>query len=341
MLKYLIPFLTAFLFTVFLVEVFIWMAKKIQWRERKSLRHIHRPNVPRVGGLAMILAFNIAILLNKDLVITPELYGFMLGTVILLIVCFWDDIKEIHWKIQLFFQIILSVLVFIIGIRVYYITNPLTGGIINLDNQIGVIFSMILVIFWILVVINAINWSDGIDGMAGGISFITAVTIFFLSLRPEVNQPPIAITSAILTGTILAFLIFNFYPSKVLAGTSGAIFMGFSLAILAIFSGTKIATALLVLAIPIIDFLWVIGERIKNNKSIFRPDKNHLHYKLMELGWSQRKITFVYCIITAVIAVIALNTRVVGKSITLAITAIVMVSVLALINKKISKLDKI
>jgi len=226
------------------------------------------------------------------------------------------------------------------GIRIYYITNPLTGGIIKLNSGAGVIFSVTLVIFWMILLMNAINWIDGIDGLSGGIAFITVATIFFLSFYSEVNQPPVAIICSILMGTILGFLIFNFYPSRIIAGTTGAIFMGFSLAVLAIFAGTKIATSVLVLAIPIIDFFWVIRERIRNKKSIFIPDKNHLHYKLLDLGWSQRKIVLAYWSVTAIIAFVALNTRVIGKGITLILVAIVMIIVISVINKKISKLNE-
>ncbi len=336
MIKYLTPFITAFILTVFLIIPAIWFSRKIKWENRKSGRHIHRKNISRVGGLVMGLVFNAVIFVNRDLYLSGEIYGFVLANIIVLIVGLWDDIREVFWKIQFFSQIAVAVLIFVIGIRIYYITNPLTGGIINLDSGLGVIFSAILVIIWIVMVMNAVNWADGIDGLSSGIALITAGAIFFLSLRPEVNQPAIAIISSILAGTIMGFLIFNFYPSKILAGTSGSMFMGFSLAVLAIFSGTKIATALLVLVIPIIDFLWVIGERIRNHKSIFKPDKNHLHYKLMELGWSQRKIVISYWAITAVIAIIALKTRYVGKSITLIVTATVMISALIFINKKIS-----
>jgi UDP-N-acetylmuramyl pentapeptide phosphotransferase/UDP-N-acetylglucosamine-1-phosphate transferase len=203
-----------------------------------------------------------------------------------------------------------------------------------------VLFSAILVVAWVVMVINAINWADGVDGLSGGITLIASAVILILSLRPEVNQPPIAILSAILFGTVGAFLVFNFNPSRILAGTSGAMFMGFSLAVLAIFSGTKIATALLVLTIPIIDSFWVIGERIKKRVSIFKPDRNHLHYKLMELGWSQKKIAFSYWGITFVIAVIALNTRAIGKGITLITAVLMMIFILLLINKKLAKLNR-
>lgn len=338
-MKYLIPFLISLTLTVISIYGIILFTKKIKWLGRVGLRHIHKGNISRLGGLVMIVVFDFVILVNRDLFITPQLYGFLISNIILLLVYFWDDLGEIRWKIQLFGQIAVSVFVFIMGVRIYYVTNPLSGGILRLDSSLGVVFSVVIVIFWLVLLMNAVNWADGIDGLSSGITFITVTTIFFLSFRSEVNQPPIAIMCAILMGTILGFLMFNFYPSEILAGTTGAMFMGFSLAVLAIFAGTKIATSLLVLAIPIIDFFWVIIERIKNKKSIFIPDRNHLHYKLMELGWSQRKIVLGYWLITAIIACVALNTRAIGKGITLLLVLIIMTASILIINRKISKLD--
>lgn len=286
----------------------------------------------------MILIFNLTVIANKDLVMNPQLYGFIISNIILLLVCFWDDLREIRWKIQLFGQIAVSLFVFIMGIRIYFITNPLDGGIIKLDSGMGTIISVFLVIFWLIIIMNSINWADGIDGLSGGIAFIAVATIFSLSFHSEVNQPPIAILCAILMGVILGFLLFNFHPSKIIAGTTGAMFMGFSLGILAIFAGTKIATSLLVMAIPIIDFFWVIIERFKNKKSIFIPDRNHLHYKLMELGWSQRKIVLVYWVVAGFIAFVALNTRAIGKGITLFLVIIIMFFSILIINKKILRI---
>lgn len=337
MIKYLIPFLTSFFITIFLIFLGIYVGKKINWRGRKTPRHIHRRGVMRLGGAVMVIAFNLAVLLNQDLVITPELYGVMAASIVLLLVGVWDDIKELYWKIQFFFQVALAIIVFIMGVRIYFITNPLTGGILSLDSGIGVIFSIMLVIFWIVLMINSMNWLDGIDGLSGGITFIGAITIFFLSLKPEVNQPPMAILAMIVAGTALGFLIFNFNPSRILAGTSGSMFMGFILAVLAIFAGTKIATSILVMSIPVIDFIWVIGERIKNKKSIFKPDKMHLHHKLLELGWSQKKVAIYFYGITILVSIVALNTRFIGKTITLLAAAAILAISLVVINKKIKK----
>jgi UDP-GlcNAc:undecaprenyl-phosphate GlcNAc-1-phosphate transferase len=322
------------MFLVFLIKI----GRKIKWQGRNSERHIHKKGkVFRVGGIAMILSFNIAILVNKDLFITMELYGFMVASLIILIVGIWDDIKEIYWKVQLFFQIAVAILIFVLGIRIYYITNPLTGGIIHLEQGLGIIISVFLVIFWIVLVTNVINWLDGIDGLSGGLTFIVAITIFILSLRPEVNQPPVAIIAAVFAGSVLGFLVFNFNPSKVIAGTSGAMFMGFSLAVISIFSGTKIATALLVLSVPVLDCLWVIAERIKRGQPIFRPDKSHFHYRLLDLGWSQRKINLLFFTITILISIVALNTRALGKILTLAVVAIIMLFSFVFIKRKLDK----
>lgn len=336
--KYLFAFLIAFGLSVAFVLVLLWVSEKFVWNGRVAERHIHKQGkVFRTGGLAMILAFGLAIFFDQNLVITPQLYGILAASALLLVVGVWDDVTEIRWKIQLFFQVMVAILVYVMGVRIYFVTNPVTGGVIDLQSGVGIFISALLLIVWIVVVINAMNWLDGIDGLSGGISFVAAVTIFFLSLKPEVNQPPMAIISIALAGSVLGFLIFNFNPSRILAGTAGAMFMGFALATLAVFSGTKIATALLVLALPIIDFVWVIGERLRNGKSIFKPDRNHLHHKLLELGWSQRKINAYFYAVTIAIAVVALNTRATGKIVTLMATTFIMLVALIVIDKKIKK----
>lgn len=335
MIKYLIPFLTAFSITILLIFLGIYAGKKIKWKDRDSKRHIHHKGALRIGGVAMVIAFNLAIMMNADLVITPELYGVMGATLVLMLAGIRDDLREIFWKTQFLFQVAAVVLVFIFGVRLYSVTNPLTGGIIKLDSGVWIILSIALVLIWTILMINSMNWVDGIDGLSGGITFIGALTIFFLSLKPEVNQPPMAILSMILAGTALGFLIFNFNPSFVLAGTAGSTFMGFVLAMLAIFAGTKIATSILVMSVPVVDFLWVIGERLRKKKSIFKPDANHLHYKLLGLGWSQRKIAVYFYGITALISIIALNTRVIGKTVTLFTAVFVLVIALAFISRKI------
>ena len=334
---YVIPFLISFLLAAIFIFLGIYFGKKFNWKGRTALRHIHRLGTLRIGGAAMILAFNLAIILNPDLTITLPLFGVMLASIAILVIGIWDDLREMFWKTQFFFQVAIAILVFIMGVRIYFIANPMTGEIINFDNSAWLIFSVFLVILWIVLMINSLNWLDGIDGLSGGVTFICAITIFLLSLKPEVNQPPMAILSMILAGVSLAFLVFNFNPSHVLAGTSGSMFMGFSLAALAIFAGTKVATSILVMSLPIIDFLWVIGERLRDGKSIFKPDMYHLHYKLRVLGWSQKKTAIYFYLVTILASIVALNTRAISKGIAFFVVAVIISLSLAIVSKIIKK----
>ncbi len=327
---YLQPFLIALVISggvIFLV--LFWSDKvgkkgiKIFSKMRGEERHIHKRNISRLGGIALILSFAITIFLDRNLVISNILWGMMLGGFVILIVGLWDDFGEIDWRWQLFFQICVISMLFIFGAKINYITNPF-GGVFYFDTNVKVIIGTLITIIWALVLMNAVNWLDGIDGLSGGVSLIAIMTIFFLSLKPEVNQPPVAIIAIILAGGLVGFLCFNFYPAKIMAGTSGAFFMGFALVGLSIFAGTKIATTLLVMAVPVVDFFWVIGRRIKNGKSIFSPDQEHLHYRLLKLGWSQRKISLFFYTITFAIAILALNVSTAGKIIFVFCVGIIM-----------------
>lgn len=308
---YITAFLLSFSICVFLLLIGINFSKNFRF-SRKGDRHIQTKNISRFGGLAIIVAFFISIYFDGNLVVSKPLGGILIASLFLLIVGIWDDIKEINWKLQLAFQLLASCLVILFGVRIGQITNPF-GGVINFNGGIYLILGIILTVVWIIVLTNAMNWIDGIDGASGSIMLIASITLFLLSLKPEVNQPPVAIIASILIGCIAGFLIFNLYPSKIIAGTSGSLFMGFVLATLSIFAGTKIATTILVLSIPLADFVWVIFERIRSKKSIFLADKHHLHHKLLKLGMSQRKINFLFACLTALFSFLALNTKQIGK----------------------------
>ena len=332
---YLFPLLISFLLSFGLIFFFIKIAGKNVYLKNKRTddRHIHdkKKRISRLGGLAIIISFLATILLDENLFIAKEIWGIIFGGMLILVLGLIDDFRELGWKSQLFFQFIAVGAIFIFGVRIYSITNPF-GEAILLDSYFKVILGIILGIIWSLILINAMNWMDGIDGLSGGVTFIGAITIFFLSLKPEVNQPPVAIISAALIGSLLAFLILNFYPAKIMAGTSGAFFMGFILASLSVFAGTKIATTLLVLIIPIIDFFWVIGRRIRLKKSIFEADREHLHHRLMDIGWSQRKISAFFYLITALIAIIALNIGASGKIAVTILIFVILILFFQLIN---------
>lgn len=335
MSNYAIFFAGALSLSVALIIAGIFIGKKIKWKGRKSERHLHNRDSLRVGGIAVAMTFFLVIIANKDIILAPNLMIFLAASMVVALIGFLDDIKELSWKTQLFLQSAVAGGVFFAGLKIHYVANPFTEKIILFDSAAGVTASFFLVVIWIILMMNSMNWLDGIDGLSGGVTFISAVTIFFLSLKPEVNQPPMAIMAIILAGASLGFLFFNFNPSRVLAGTAGSMFMGFALAILAILSGTKIATATLVMAVPLVDFIRVIGERIKNKKSIFAPDQSHLHHKLLRLGWSQKKIILCFYAITVFISFIALNTRALGKGAVFLVIFVSMYFFMRAIDKKL------
>ncbi len=337
---FLLPLIISFAITTsFLVAFILFNKKKIIKDVRVSQRHMHKNGISRFGGVALISSFVITILLDKNLVIGTPLIGVLFASIIILVLGVIDDLKQLSWKTQFIFQLITVVIVCAMGVRLAYITNPF-GGILSFTGTMGYFISCIVSIVWVLFIMNAVNWIDGDDGIAGGVTIIGALAMFFLSMRPEVNQPPMAIIAMVLVGSLAAFLFFNFHPAKIIAGTSGAIFMGFILAIMAIFAGAKIATTLLILAVPIIDALWVIIQRLKMRESIFSADKKHLHFRLRELGWSSRRICFFYYAITALIGLIALNIGALGKVIAFMLIVIIMTGALFIIDRKIFSLEK-
>ncbi|MGK2849198.1 MAG: MraY family glycosyltransferase [Minisyncoccota bacterium] len=302
------PFLVAFSLTIGLILLFLLtpLFQRSIWRVGE--RHIKKHRLSRLGGTAILLSFIFTMLFDAHLVMTRELYGLLLGGFFILVFGLWDDISELGWRVQIFFQTALSALVFLFGTRITMFSNPF-GGVWVLPYNEWVIPGFLIILCWLFLVMNAMNWLDGIDGLCGGVSLITLVTIFLLSLKPEVSQPPIAILAMIGIGTSLGFLVFNMYPARILAGTTGSMFLGFLIAVLAIIAGTKIATALLVLALPITDAVFVIWQRMRDGVPVAQADRRHLHYKLLERGWSERHITQFLLAITGIIAIIALSVQ--------------------------------
>lgn len=316
-LFYLAPFLTAFVIVIVCIVLLqiIFLQRTMEER-RKGERHTHKDGVLRFGGVALVISFLATLFINSYVVLTASWWGVIIATLLILVIGSWDDIREISWKMQILVQVVAGSIAFAFGIRILSLTNPF-GGAVFFDSGWSIGVSFVITVVWILVVMNAVNWTDGIDGLCGGMACIGFMTIFLLSLRPEVNQPPVAILSLALAGASFGFLMFNFYPAQILAGTSGSWFLGFMLAVLALFSGTKIATAALVLSLPILDAVWVIASRFRAGVSIFLPDQRHLHHRLRKIGWSSRSITLFFYSVTICIAVIALHANVWEKVLTL------------------------
>ncbi|MEI8096535.1 MAG: MraY family glycosyltransferase [Candidatus Moraniibacteriota bacterium] len=331
---FLVPFVTAFSLTAGFILLFLLtpLFRRAVWRTEK--RHGYKKTISRLGGVAMLIAFSFALFFDTHLVLTREFYGLFAGSALILIFGLWDDLNELGWKIQVFFQVALTMLIFIFGIHIYSITNPF-GGVWIIPYDAFILPSFLILFLWVFLVMNAMNWLDGLDGLCGGVSLITFVTILFLSLKPEVYQPPIAILAVIGIGVVLGFLFFNMYPARILAGTVGSMFLGFLVATLAVIAGTKIATAFLVLSLPIVDAAFVLWQRLREGSSLFHPDKRHLHFKLLELGWSERKIASFFFFVTTLIAIISLNTQALGKFVAILLVLVLILSIILFVDQRL------
>lgn len=302
---YLTIFLTSVILSYFLTQFFRFFAFKIGALDYPDERKIHGIPTARLGGVALFITFfTLVFSFNYP---DKHLIGIFIGALILLIFGIIDDIWRLNPFIKLLGHILAALIVIASGIGINYITNPF-GGVIRLDNLkiplelFGTTYHItfwadLFTFFWVVILINALNFLDGLDGLAAGVAGISALFIFFLSLFPDVSQPQTAFLSLVLAGTAFGFLILNFYPSKIFMGDSGSMFLGFMLAVLAIFSGGKIATALLVLGLPVLDVIWAATRRIMSGKSPFLPDKKHLHHEFLKKGLTQKQtVLFIYLI---------------------------------------------
>ena len=314
-----LPFLVSFGVVSVFCFLFIRFQHVFVLRDNRSdKRHIHKRQISRFGGVAIVISVIFTLAVNEHLFFDHIVWSIIVGGIVILIFGVIDDIKPLNWRTQIFAQIIIILFIFIMGVRIEFVTNPFGGVIWLIYNNIPLL-SLLFMLVWMGIIINTINWCDGIDGLAGGVVFIAAITLFVIALQPHVMQPPIAIIAIVLAGSIAGFLVFNLPPAKIFAGSSGSFFMGFIISLLAIAAGAKIGATLLVLAVPLIDAMWVIVNRLRSGDSIFHGDKRHLHHKLLDRGWSMWRILILYYTITILCAIVAIATHDIGKMIALII----------------------
>lgn len=287
-------------------------------------RDVHTQPIPRLGGVAVTLAFLIMVVVlhaidptsvtlhgEAFLGLDRNLWGVIAGVVLLLVVGIVDDIKGISPWLKLGFHVVAGILLASSLVLVPFITNPF-GGHIELGQ-----WAYPVVVLWVVLMINAINWLDGLDGLASGVSLIAAFVLYLLATKPEVNQPSMALLGLVLAGALAGFLPFNFFPAKIFLGDSGSQVLGYLLAVFAIISGGKLATAFLVLGVPILDTIWVIVRRFLAHQPIYKADRYHLHHRLLRAGLNQRQAVLLMYTLSAAFGIIALQTQAIGKFIAL------------------------
>jgi UDP-GlcNAc:undecaprenyl-phosphate GlcNAc-1-phosphate transferase len=295
------------------------LAEHVGAIDRPDERKIHIRPIPRLGGVAVFVAFILALLVqavvnsevSSSWVMQREGITFFVALLFMFLLGIWDDMKTLKAIEKLFVQIILSSLVYAAGFRVSNIPHSMIASL----TQIGAI-DFLITTLWIVGVTNAINLIDGLDGLASGVSSIASMTIFTVSLIN--GDPATAIVAIMLAGALVGFLRYNFYPAKIFLGDSGSLFVGFALAVLAIqcsrqaFSEHVLTVPILVLGVPIVDTLLAMVRRFLKSflpkqqgsdsllttlKSIFSPDRSHVHHRLIARGLSHmRAVLLLYLV---------------------------------------------
>ncbi|MBI4029722.1 undecaprenyl/decaprenyl-phosphate alpha-N-acetylglucosaminyl 1-phosphate transferase [Candidatus Berkelbacteria bacterium] len=294
------PFFLALLVSAVLTFFIGRLAAKQGFVDFPSPRKVHKKPIPRLGGVAIFLSFWLlvfSLLRNFE----PRLVGVFLGSVILVIFGIIDDIKNLSPATKLLGQIAAILVVLFFGLGIDYLRTPF-GNVFYFSQILSLFFTGL----WILVLVNSMNFLDGLDGLAAGISTIAALILFFLASRPPVSQWDLALMTIVLAGATLGFLLWNFNPASIFMGDSGSQFLGFMLAVLAVIAGGKIATALLVLGVPIFDAFWAILRRLFLGKSPFLADRQHLHHRLLSIGLPQRLAVIFLWVLALVFGVFAL-----------------------------------
>lgn len=300
--------------------------------DRPDARKVHKKPVPRIGGIAIYAAFLVAMIVVRMYAeLTGDLLrgvsGLILSGTLIMLVGVVDDYKNLPAKVKLLGQIIAAALLVIgFDVRIDFVTDPF-GDYIYLEW-----FAVPATIFWLVGLSNTINLIDGLDGLAAGVSGIAALTIMCVAL--EQNVMIIAVLTAALAGAAVGFLFFNFNPASIFMGDSGALFLGFMLAGISVIGAVKCAATIalvvpiLALGLPILDTAFAIVRRYRGGVPIFRPDKGHLHHRLLGLGFTQRQAVLLMYVISALLGLSAVALTEVSSQIAIFILLIVVVSIL-------------
>ena len=341
------PFLAAAGIAFLATPLAILIYRRLGWvedpKKNKHPKVTHTAPVPRGGGLTIFLAILITSLIFLPL--DQHLKGILAGVTLIVIVGIIDDRLNLNPYLRLVLGFTAAGFVVASGVGIAYISNPF-NGVIPLDQPrltfyfLGETRSLwlladIFALFWIVFMMNIVNWAKGFDGQLPGMVVIAGLTISLLALSfsADVTQWPVAILAAITAGAYLGFLPFNFYPQKIMPGYSGGAMAGFLLAVLAILSTTKIGTAIMVLGVPFVDALYSIIRRLMTGRSPVWGDRGHLHHKILdEWRWGKRRAAIFYWLVTALLGILALNLHSLQKFYTIIMLAVLIGGLLLWFN---------
>lgn len=313
-LLYTIGFIIALILAIIMTPLVKKFAFKVGAIDKPNHRKVHTRIMPRLGGLAIYVAFVGAFFIMSPFIpeglLRPKdlnmIYALLVGGTIIIILGAFDDRFELSAKVKLIGQVAAAcVVVFGFDVKIDLLNIPFGETM----QPIAAWISIPITILWIVGVTNAINLIDGLDGLAAGVSGIAIATIVVMASL--MGFQPVILLSTLLLGGIVGFLVFNFHPAKIFMGDSGSLFLGFSLATLSMLGFKQVTlvsfvTPLLIIGVPLSDTFFAIVRRYVNKKPIFAPDKGHLHHRLRDLGFSHRRTVLIIWGVSAVFGALAI-----------------------------------
>lgn len=302
-----------------------------------SGRKIHDHVIPFLGGVSVFLAFalpTLVVLLVTDHLTAGEIdikhfLGFFIGALILLIGGVLDDKFDLPPRLSILFPLLAALSAVMFGIGVEKITNPL-GGAIVLGSGVSIFITFV----WLLGMTYTTKLLDGLDGLASGITMVGAIMIALLALSHDYFQPDVALLALVFAAALLGFLLWNAHPATIFLGEGGSTFLGFTLGVLAVIAGSKLATTLLVVGVPVLDVAFVIARRWWEGRPIARGDSTHLHHLLLSAGLSQGVILAIYVLVAVLFGATTLVFSSWQKLMALGILILLSATAVSLLYKK-------
>jgi len=294
-----VPMIASFAIAMLVTLAATPIVKRIALRfgvvsEENDARRMHHHAIPRMGGLAIFLGFVISLLAFYGSRMTPELWGVLLGALVLIVLGVFDDKYALNPWIKLVIQFFAALIPSLFGVQFDRMMNIFGGPNVYID--FGWLTYPITVV-WIMGLINAVNWIDGLDGLAAGISCISALSMFLVSLI--IGDPLVAGVLIVLAGACMGFLPYNMNPAKIFMGDTGSMFLGYMLAVMSILGMFKFyaivsfAVPFLVVGLPLFDSVFTIARRLFNGKSPFYADRGHIHHRLIDLGLNTKQAVMI------------------------------------------------
>jgi UDP-GlcNAc:undecaprenyl-phosphate GlcNAc-1-phosphate transferase len=290
----------------------------------KDDRRMHKVPTPRVGGLAIFAGFLVSVLIFSHLDMDKR--AMLLGALVIVVLGILDDTLTLKAPIKLFGQIAAALIpVFLGDMVIQSFSNPFGAGYIHLHG-----WGIPITIIWIVGLTNAVNFIDGLDGLSCGVSCIASVTMFTIAVL--LGEADIAIVMAALVGACVGFLPFNMNPAKIFMGDTGAMFLGYILALVSIqglfkvYAVVSFAVPFIMMGLPIFDTVLAVVRRVSKGQSPMQADRGHIHHKLIDMGFDQKQSVAILYVLSVILGLCAVLLTTSGEARIVIVVAAVLIS---------------